>query len=108
LPFPSQNGLGSTSATSFSDKAVEVEAEGGSVGAVSFAAGGALKFSTEGGGIFDFSFSTCEVAKKFGIAEPFVDGAADEVDVEDVGFSKLKGGKGAEVVLEVVPKIDID
>jgi hypothetical protein len=88
LPFPSQNGLGSTSATSFSDKAVEVEAEGGSVGAVSFAAG--------------FSFRTCEVAKKFGIAEPFVDGAAD--DVEDVGFSKLKVGKGAEVILEVVPK----
>jgi hypothetical protein len=38
---------------------------------------------------------------------PFVEEAAtDDVDVEDVGFSKLKGCKGEEASLEA-PKIDV-
>jgi hypothetical protein len=40
-------------------------------------------------------------AKKFGNVVPFVEKAdADEIDVDDVGFSKLKGSKGVAIVLD--------
>jgi hypothetical protein len=77
---------------------LEVEVEGGIP--VPLAADGALKFNT-GGRSIDLSFNTCEVAKKFRNVVPFVEGAdADEVDVDNVGFSKRKGSKGVAIVLD--------
>lgn len=98
LPFSSKNGFGSVSGFSnTSDVKCRVLAP---VDPVPLAAGVAFA----GDGIFNFSFNTCEVAKKFGTTLPFFDeAAADEVDVEE-GFSKLKGKGGVEF-LEVVPKI---
>lgn len=107
LPFSSRNGLGSASTTGFSNIFIEVEVEGGilaPVGAVPLATtDGELEFST-GGGIFDFSFNNGESVKNFGTGS-FVDEAAVD-DVEEAGFSKLKGCNGNEAFLEV-PKIDV-
>ena len=100
-------GLGSALATGFSNTLVEVEVEGGKfapVSAVPLSTDRELEFRA-GGGIFDFPFNTGESAKNFG-TKSFVDEVAVD-EVEEVGFSKLKGCNGKEAVSEA-PKIDVD
>ena len=110
LFFPSRNGLGSESRADFSNFVVEIDAEGEIV-AVLLAVNEALKFNTGRGGGINCSFSTCEVAKKFGTVVLLVDKVvAGVVAGIEVGFWKLNDGKGVVLLgsTEVVPKIGTD